>query len=99
MAEVYIDQRRDLASRAVDAATDIVRGVQTLVNLGPELAQKGGGFADEDFAGTNLAYLNAWKLNNLVNIVAPALQAVSQMPIAEGASVTHRDILYAVKRA
>jgi hypothetical protein len=100
MAEDYTDKRRDLASIAVDAATDIVRGVQALMAMSPELKQVGGGFVDSDFEGnTSLKHVNAWKMNTLITIVAPVLQQVADAPISQDTKVTHADILFAVKRA
>lgn len=98
MAEDYTAKRRDLATKAIEAATRAVEAIQYLANVGPELAQTGGGFEDSDFEGTALAHVNAWKMNNLVNVVAVGLRAASDTPLP-GSDVTFKEILLAVKRA
>lgn len=98
MAEDYTSKRMDMGSNAVEAATQVVEGMRTLLALQAELSQAGGGFEDSDCVGT-LAHCNAWKLNNLCNVVAPALKLAADTPIGGGSAVTHLDLLYAVKRA
>jgi hypothetical protein len=99
MPEDYTSKRRDLATKAIDAATMIVNGTRLLVSMGPELAQAGGGFSDDDFNGTAMSHVNAYKMDILINVVAPALQRAADQTIAPDSSIKHVDILLAVKRA
>jgi hypothetical protein len=96
MAEDYTVKRRDMATRAVTAATQLIDAVNLLVNLGPKLAQSGGGFEDADFEGTGLSHLNSWKMNTLVNVVAPALVVAAATPLDTETAMTHKDVLLAV---
>ena len=90
-----------MADKAIVATTDVVRGIQTLLALASEIPQAGGVFDDADFDGTNMQHVNAWKLNTLLGVVAPALKLGAATPIdpAQPDGVKMIDILYAVKRA
>jgi hypothetical protein len=95
----FTEQRRQLADRAITAATQIAEGFQYLIAAGDELARKGPDFQDADFDATANTHLTAASMNALLKQVAPALMAAADAPIAEGDMRTHRDILLAVKKA
>lgn len=107
MAENFTYKRQTLALEAIAKAADIINGVNRLNEIKAEVAESGGGFADDDFSATPavsyqtspyaLAHLNAWKMNNLVNQVAPGLIAALDSTL-EGSFVTYEMILLAVKK-
>lgn len=67
-------KRRNIASRAVTAATQLVDALHTLQNLAEERAATDN-FLDSDFTGTALAQLDAYTIGSLFDFVIPSLTA------------------------
>lgn len=95
----FVEQRRQLGDRSCVAATQVVEGIQYLINAADELARKGPDFLDGDFDATANTHLTAASMNALLKLVAPALLAAADQPLPDGSGVTYRDILLAVKKA
>lgn len=102
MAENYLYKRQNLAVEVVERAGAIINAINRLNEIKKEIAESGGGFEDTDFEGAmpgvpSLVHVNAWKMDNLINAVAPGLKA-SLSTTLEGSPVTYEMILLAVKR-
>lgn len=69
-----VAQRLNLASQAAEACRDYLDALHRLQNLA-ERRPFLGNFADADFAGTALAYLDAGTAGVLFDFVVPALLA------------------------
>jgi hypothetical protein len=104
MAEDYKVKRQDMVTRIVELDTALVNAIRGLKGMKEDLPEVGGGFEDADLLDgqgrplSSLSHLNAWKLNTLLNVVVPALDAAADQPIGSN-GVTARSILLAVKRA
>lgn len=98
MPENYTAKRQDLAVEAAQNAKAIMDAIWRLAQIKLTVAESGGGFDDADCTGT-LAYLNAWKLNNLVNTVGPALATAvaGHLDPNDAGSATLESILLAVR--
>lgn len=78
MPQDYVPKRRDIATAAVQAATEMSNAYTSLKSCASTLLQTGGNFEDTDFEGTNLAYLNAYSMNVLLTIFLPDYEAFLQ---------------------
>lgn len=74
----FVPKRRDIATAAVKAATDMSNAYTTLKTCAATLLQTGGNFEDSDFVGTNMAYLSAYNMNVLLTIFLPDYDAFLQ---------------------
>jgi hypothetical protein len=78
MAQNFVPKRQDIASKAIEAATNIENALVALQQSSLDLAQTGGNFQDTDFDGTSYEYTNAYNMNVLLQTVTPALAAFLQ---------------------
>jgi len=73
MAQDISDQRRNVASKAVEAATKFVDSLYDLLQLKDQRAKFVSDFVDADFTNTSLKHLTAAQLGTLFDFVVPSL--------------------------
>jgi len=94
MAQDQTSKRRNIASKAATAATQLWDAVTTLQDLALERTQSGN-FVQADFDGTALAYLTPFLVGLLLDTVTPAIGTFMGAPLGGGAAP--RDILLQMK--
>jgi len=73
MAQDISDQRRNVASKAVDAATKFVDSLYDLLQLKDQRAKFVSDFVQSDFDNTSLKHLTPAQLGTLFDFVVPSL--------------------------
>lgn len=74
MAQDQTFKRRQLASRAIVAATALWDSLVELHEISQERGVSGN-FVDEDFTGSDLAHLTPFMIGSLIDIHAPDIKA------------------------
>lgn len=90
MAQDQTTKRRNIASKAAIASTQLWDAVTQLQELSLERTQSGN-FVDADFDGTSLVYLTPFLVGLLLDTVTPAI--VTFMDTALPSGSVPRDIL------
>jgi len=95
-AQDQSNKRRNIASRAVTASTQLWDAVQDLSELSLERVQSGN-FVDDDFSGTALTHLTPFLVGLLLDTVGPAVKTFMESQIGGNGAIP-RDILIQMRQ-
>lgn len=90
-----VAQRRNVASAAVKASTQLVDALNMLISLRAQRDEFQQDFTDTDFDGTDLRQLSAAMIGTLFDFVVPALETTY---IDAGNAGRNRQILLQVRQ-